>query len=379
MSKRKSALAMLDFKRVDPLGLGEGQGQGPDGDFGSAAAYHIESMLPDPNQPRNLLPERLAQQVYWGQMMPRQAIVEWEQMAAQSGEGSPVAHLLAKVKDLADSIARHGLINPITIRPRSDDDPVPDDIVYRIVTGERRWWAHVYLASKGESIQEGRVRRTAWEIKANLTPDGASIRSHQLVENWLREDISAVEKAYGLWALRCEMSGLPFGDYEDRELVNWQDVEATLQISRRQRRRIVRLLELTAEAQSLINSHQLSERSVRPIAMKLVDYPDLQMKALDEIITWIASDQPYGEQQVTRLVEKLLIQAGLQERVVVVPNRPAQFQANKFRSRVRSTLKLVSDLSEEGLETAVAAVAGDDQLATELRQLRSLIDQMLSD
>ena len=377
MSKRKSALAMLDFKRVDPLGRGEVQEA--DGEVGGAAAYHIESMLPDPHQPRNLLPERLAQQVYQGQMVPRQAIVEWEQMAAQAGEGSPVAHLLAKVKDLADSIARHGLINPITIRPCSEDDPVPDDIVYRIVTGERRWWAHVYLATKGESIQEGHERKTAWEIKANMTPDGTNIRAHQLVENWLREDISVVEKAYGLWALRCEMSGLPFGDYEDRELVNWQDVEAALQISRRQRRRIVRLLELTAEAQALINSHQLSERSVRPIAMKLADYPDLQMKALNQVVAWIASDQPYGELQVTRLVEKLLIQAGVQERVVAVPNRPTQFQVNKFRSRVRSTLKLVSDLNEKGLETAVETVADDEQLVTELRQLRGLIDRILPD
>jgi hypothetical protein len=377
MSKRKSALAMLDFKRVDPLGLSEEADSSRDVE--AVATYHVESILPDPNQPRTLLPAHLAEQVYGGQMMPRQAVVEWERLAAEAGKESPVAHLLEKVKELAGSIAQHGLINPITIRPRSQDDPVPDEIEYRIVTGERRWWAHVYLATKGESIQEGHERKSAWEIKASLTPDGANIRAHQLVENWLREDISVVEKAYGLWALRCEMSGLPFGDYEDRELVNWQDVEAALQISRRQRRRIVRLLELTTEAQALINSHQLSERSVRPIAMKLTDYPDLQLQALNQIVAWIANDQPYGERQVVRLVEKLLIQAGVQEKIVVVPNRPTQFQANKFRSRVRSTLKLVSDLNEEGLATAVETVAGDDQLVTELQQLRSLIDQILPD
>lgn len=375
MSKRKSALAMLDFKRVDPLGLSQ---EGTESGSTVDKTYHIEAMLPDPDQPRNLLPEDLAHQVYQGQVVPRQAVVKWEQMAIAAGDESPVAHLLAKVKELAASIAKHGLINPITIRPRHESDPV-SDIEYRIVTGERRWWAHVYLASKGQSIQEGDTLQTAWEIKANITPSGANIRAHQLIENWFREDISVVEKAHGLWALRCEMSGLPFGDYPDRDLVNWQDVEATLDISRRQRRRIVRLLELTEEAQKIINSYQLSERSVRPVAMKLGNYPDLQRQALNQIVTWIASDQPHGEKQVVALVEKLLTQAGLQEKSLPATVGTTRFQVDKFRGRVRSTLKLVSNLSNNDLEEAIEAVAHHDKLATELKQLRGLIDQILSD
>ncbi|NKQ35704.1 MAG: ParB N-terminal domain-containing protein [Chloroflexi bacterium] len=376
MAKRKSALASLDFKRVDPLGLGEGQAVTTGAAI--AATYHIESMLPDPDQPRALLPESLAEQVNNGQIAPMDAILEWERLAAMAGPDSPEAHLLEKVKELAEAIAEHGLINPITIRLLNDDDPV-EDIEYRIVTGERRWWAHVYLAAKERHIQEGNERQTATQIKATLTPEGARIRAHQLVENWFREDISVVEKAYGLWGLRCEMSGLPFGNYDERDLVNWQDVEALLNIGRRQRRRIVRILELTEEAQAIINGHRLSERSVRPMAMKLVNYPELQIEALNQVISWIATGQGHGEKQVAKLVDTLLAREAAKRGDAVSVEPPLQFQAKKFRSRVRSALKLVSDLDTASWGEAVDAVTVDEDLATELRQLRSVIDQLLPD
>lgn len=374
MAKRKSALASLNFNRVNPMGLGE-EAAVPAG-TGKSATYHIEAMLPDPQQPRALLPERLAEQVNFGQLAPQAAIAAWEQQAERAGPASPDAHLLSKVKELAETIAHHGLINPISIRPCAEDDPVAD-IEYRIVTGERRWWAHVYLASQNRPVQEGQEQRPATQIKATVTPAGARIRAHQLIENWFREDISVVEKAYGLWALRCEMSGLPFGNYDERELVNWQDVEAQLEIGRRQRRRIVRILELTEEAQSIINGHRLSERSVRPIAMNLVDYPALQLEALNQVVSWIAADDPHGEKQVTRWVEGLLAR----ETGVSTPKPQAQqmpgFPARKFSSQVRRTLHLVSDLDPAGWGAATELVSVNEDLATDLRQLRNAIDRLL--
>jgi ParB family chromosome partitioning protein len=373
MAKRKSALAGLDFKRVDPLGLTEKEAK-------TAAAaptltYHIESMLPDPNQPRALLPENLSRQVADGRMTPLAAMKEWERLAQAGGPDSPDAHLLDKVKELAETIATHGLINPITIKRVEEDDPA-EAIEYRIVTGERRWWAHVYLVSQGRPIQEGHERQSASQIKASVTPEGASVRAHQLVENWFREDISVVEKAYGLWALRCEMSGLPFGNYADKELVNWQDVEALLHIGRRQRRRIVRVLELSEEAQAIVNGYRLSERSVRPIAMKLVDYPTLQIEALNQVVAWIAAGEDYGERQVTKLVESLLPR----QKKVGQPSPLTTlytFEPREFRILVRGSLKLASYLDRVGVEEAAELVTAEENLAASLRRLRQAIDQIL--
>lgn len=374
MAKRKSALAGLNFKRVNPMGLGEGSA----GEADIAAAigtYHIDSILPDPNQPRALLPEAIAAQVNNGQLSPQKAIAEWTQVASAAGEGSPEAHLLGKVQELAEAIATHGLINPISIYPRHDDDPV--DIEYRIVTGERRWWAHVYLAANGRYIQEGNERCSPTQIKATLTPEGAGIRAHQLVENWFREDISIVEKAYGLWALRCEMSNLPFGDYDEREMVNWQDVEATLKIGRRQRRRIVSVLELSEEAQGIINGHRLSERSVRPIVAKLGNLPSLQLEVLNQLITWNTAGESYGEKQVSALVDTLLPRESGQKSKGAAVAVPQPFETKKFRSRIRSTLKLVADLDATDWDGVTTAVTADDDLVSELRQLRAVIDQIL--
>jgi len=373
MAKRKSALAGLNFKRVNPMGFSEGDVV--EAEIASAVStHHIDSILPDPNQPRALLPEALAARVNNGKLSPQEAIVEWTEMATVAGEGSPEAHLLGKVEELAEAIAMHGLINPISIYPRRDDDPV--NIEYRIVTGERRWWAHVYLAVNGRYIQEGNERCSPTQIKATLTPEGAGIRAHQLVENWFREDISVVEKAYGLWALRCEMSNLPFGDHDEREMVKWQEVEATLKIGRRQRRRIVSVLELSEGAQGIINGHRLSERSVRPIVAKLGDYPQLQLEALNQIVAWGVAGEGYGEKQVSALVDALLLRESEQESAGVVV-APAPFEAKKFRSRIRSTLKLVADLDTEQWGGVADAVAADDDLVTELRQLRAVIDQIL--
>ena len=376
MAKRKSALAGLNFKRVNPMGLSEGSEVEAE-ITATIGTYHIDSILPDPNQPRALLPEALAARVNNGQLAPQKAIAEWAKMATVAGDGSPEAHLLGKVQELAEAIATHGLINPISIYPRRDDDPV--DIEYRIVTGERRWWAHVYLAANDRYIQEGNERCSPTQIKATLTPEGAGIRAHQLVENWFREDISIVEKAYGLWALRCEMSNLPFGDYDEREMVNWQDVEATLKIGRRQRRRIVSVLELSEEAQGVVNGHRLSERSVRPIVAKLGDYPLLQLVALNQLIAWNVAGEGYGEKQVSALVDALLRRESGQKSTGAAVAVPQPFATKKFRSRIRSTLKVVADLDAEDWGGVANAVAGDDDLVSELRQLRAVIDQILAE
>ena len=185
------------------------------------------TIRPDPNQPRSLLPPDLVGLFENGLMSPEAIISEWQKKPNQAFEG---------ITKLADSIAQHGLINPISVQPAQAN--FSKGIKYLIVTGERRWWAHVLLWTQGRDINEGDTRYPANQIKINLTAKGVSIRAHQLIENVVREDINAVEKAHGMWALRYELSNKNWSSIiptsaQERHLVDWKEVEKSLGVSNR--------------------------------------------------------------------------------------------------------------------------------------------------
>lgn len=85
------------------------------------------------------------------------------------------------LNELADSIAKHGLIQPIVVRPTLDGR-------YMIIAGERRW----------------RACRIAelWEVPVIIKDtDDKSLMEIALIENLQREDLNAVEEALGYKAL----------------------------------------------------------------------------------------------------------------------------------------------------------------------------------
>ena len=79
--------------------------------------------------------------------------------------------------ELADSIQKHGLIQPIVVRPTSNG-------VYQIVAGERRW-----RACRMAELQEVPV------VIKEL--DDQNYYEIALIENLQREDLNAVEEAHG--------------------------------------------------------------------------------------------------------------------------------------------------------------------------------------
>lgn len=85
------------------------------------------------------------------------------------------------LSELADSIAQHGLIQPIVVKPTVDGR-------YSIIAGERRWRA-CRLAGLGEVpvIIKDADEQTLMEIA--------------LIENLQREDLNAVEEALGYRSL----------------------------------------------------------------------------------------------------------------------------------------------------------------------------------
>ena len=275
----------------------------------------LNSILPDPEQPRRLLPDDLAKAVAANTLSRIEALKEWFRRAEADTAPPTLPYNIRELKRLADSIARHGLISPISVRKPRPDESVPPDTQYLIVTGERRYWAHIYLVSEGKQIQEGETTTDPAKIKVTVAQSGITVRAHQLIENLLREDINAIERARGMWALRYELSGVNYsspsnGDegevnYSSPQLVPWARVEETLGISKRYRIFVTSVLNLSQEAQDIVDRHSLAEMTIRPIVQKLKDKPDLQVRALKQLVTWQGENE--GPEKV--LVAPLWLQS----------------------------------------------------------------------
>ena len=88
--------------------------------------------------------------------------------------------------ELADNIAKHGVIQPLLVRPMPDGS-------YQLVAGERRW-----RASRMAGLTEVPV------VIKELSDDEAMALA--LIENLQREDLNAIEEAQGIKALMDTLS-----------------------------------------------------------------------------------------------------------------------------------------------------------------------------
>lgn len=393
MAKKRTGLSETLFQGIDPYG----QADAPEG---VPYTFPLPAIRPDPQQPRRLLPRDLARGVAGGTLAPMEAMRRWLQRE-EAGESAE----LQSLRRLADSIARHGLINPISVRSVGDDEEAPRGVTYFIVTGERRYWAHVLLALEGRSIQSGESLREATDIRAGVTSPGITVRAHQLVENIMREDINAVEKARGLWALRYELSGIRVNDSSPTELtadvwagvndsapsdlVPWSRVSEELGISKRYRIYLTSVLNLSDEAQEIVMDHGLAEITIRPIVQKLRDEPALQVAALQQLVQWQqeneAEDGPNRAitRSVKALVDEMLARKAAAERTSVTDAAQAvdsAAQVRQFHRRVRRVLRFLYELPDEEHVLLARDLAKDDAFVEaheELHDLRREIDELL--
>ncbi len=133
-----------------------------------------------------------------------------------------------ELQELADSMRRHGVIQPIAVRPapgRSDR--------YEIVVGERRWRA-AQLAGLHE------ISATVLDVSDRQALELA------IVENVQRADLNPIEEARGYQALIEEFS------------YTQADLAATIGKSRVHVTNALRLLRLPAPVLALIESGKLS-------------------------------------------------------------------------------------------------------------------------
>jgi len=353
---------------------------------GVVSPLPLQSILPDPAQPRQLLPQDLAGDLVKGVVTPAAALEAWRARAAAEDAPPALKRNVHELGRLADSIAQHGLINPISVRHAPGDMGLPADVKYLIITGERRYWAHVLLTAEERAIQEGVETSQPNRIKATIASEGISVRAHQIVENLLREDIDAVEKANGFKALRWELSGRDpdkagAGEVNHGSpLVSWQQVEKAVGVSKRYRIYVTSVLKLSSEAKTIISQHGLTERMVRPVSQKLRDNPDLQLQVLNKIVSWQKGDDEEGpDRPLTAAIETLVDNLVARHEKKAQAPVAAVIGPRQLHTKVRGVLRTLDQLGDAGMLGMVEALNSEANKAVvaDLQALEQRLDELL--
>ena len=171
-----------------------------------------------------------------------------------------------RLQDLAASISRHGLIQPVIVRKLESGD-------YQIIAGERRW-----RAARLAGLAEIPVRV--------LRADDQSVAELALVENLQREDLNPMEEARGYQKL--------MQDYA----LTQEEAAAGVGKSRSAVANALRLLNLSAPVSEMVESGVLSAGHARTL-LALED-PSLQKRAAEQVLAKTLSVRK-TEQMVSRL------------------------------------------------------------------------------
>ena len=147
-----------------------------------------------------------------------------------------------RLQDLAASIARHGLIQPVIVRRLEGG-------YYQIIAGERRW-----RAARMAGLHEIPVRV--------LQADDRSVSELALVENLQREDLNPMEEARGYQKL--------IGDYA----LTQEEAAAGVGKSRSTVTNALRLLNLCGPVAAMVENGELSAGHAR--ALLALEDPALQ-------------------------------------------------------------------------------------------------------
>ena len=150
-----------------------------------------------------------------------------------------------RLQDLADSISRHGLIQPVIVRKLENG-------YYQIIAGERRW-----RAARLAGLPEIPVRV--------LQADDRSVSELALVENLQREDLNPMEEARGYQKLMTDYA------------LTQEEAAAGVGKSRSAVANALRLLNLSTGVASLVERGELSAGHAR--ALLPIEDPELQQKA----------------------------------------------------------------------------------------------------
>ncbi len=207
------------------------------------------------------------------------------------------------INELAESISKHGLIQPIIVREGKGG-------FYEIIAGERRWRA---------SRQAGLTEVPVIIIEA----DDKKTAELSLIENIQRRDLDALEQAYA------------YKELMERYEMTQEELSSTLSISRPAIANTVRLLELPDLVQALVKEGKLSAGHARTL-LSLRDGEKMEMCAQ------IVVEKQLSVRQTEALVKQLLTKK--EEKEEKLPAHTVDYKAElekKARSFMGRNVQIV--------------------------------------
>jgi len=187
------------------------------------------------------------------------------------------------IAQLAGSIARNGLVQPLVVRPvRNGRDAAQSTLQYELIAGERRWRASraAGLASVPAIIREA---------------DDEKALELSLIENLQREDLNAIDRAEA-YARYCREFGL-----KPEEVASRLHEDRTTVVN------YMRLLELPAPVKECVARGTLSMGHARAILgaadekerielARVTEANGLSVRALEELVRRRKVGQPLDSQ-----------------------------------------------------------------------------------
>lgn len=169
------------------------------------------------------------------------------------------------LNELASSIARYGILQPLIVMPLENDQ-------YKIIAGERRWRAASIAGLKQVPV----IVRTSKELER---------LEIALIENVQRVDLSPLEQAISIERLHQQFN------------MHYSEIAERLGKAATTVNNIVRLLQLPEAARKALEERRITEGHARAI-LALKDKPDVQHRLL-ELIEGQAWSVRQAEQFVT--------------------------------------------------------------------------------
>ncbi len=301
--KRQANAGLLDTITADMLG-GSGFDIATDNSL-RVERILLEMMRPDPVQPRRVLPERIYQAFHANRMTPTQALRELIQIAqlagrqngrpfnnvldllgnpddeteAEAPQLSPQEKLVRDLVNLAVTIRDDGQVNPLTVV----DATQGVTRLYRIETGERRYWATWLL----RDFIPGHERDGM--VPCIIIPAERASAFRQAKENTARTGLSAIAMARQAALLLLNVHGYQIPDTAVSNDFYRQALDLDLRGKREYTESILpamggikkgyfsyhkNLLRLSDEAIELADRYGIDERRLRHVVNLAAEYHD---------------------------------------------------------------------------------------------------------
>ncbi|MBL8816882.1 MAG: ParB/RepB/Spo0J family partition protein [Planctomyces sp.] len=170
----------------------------------------------------------------------------------------------ASIDELAESIRKHGMLQPVLVRPKPNGDAG-----YQLVAGERRW-----RAAQQIGLESVPCRVLEFEDR--------KVSEASLEENMKRQDLNVLEKAQA------------FRDYLERFGGTIEELGRQLSMNRATVSNMMRLLELPSVVQDMVRADKISgghARAILPLAeaqqvelARQIEQEQLSVRKVEEIV-----------------------------------------------------------------------------------------------